>query len=233
MGCCRLYRYQILICPSMRVAFQNCVLNIWSIRGRLDAMVPRSVTFNAHTKVLSLVKLSFNDGLIECAMQLNWALFWRWDIFILRTSNRSFSYFGQYLQEDGSKVPLNNDKGVDIVGNLLQSSRLSVNRKFYGDIANIGHALIAYCHDPDNLFLQSCGIMGDPATCMRDPLFYRWHAYLTRIVQLHKSQLPNYTKDEVTRNSLTLQKNFTIKMEITNIFVSNYAIIRSARFRRR
>lgn len=92
---------------------------------------------------------------------------------------------------------MNNDKGIDILGNLLQSSILSPNRKFYGDIANIGHAFIAYCHDPQNLALQSYGVMGEPATCMRDMLFYRWYAFITRIINLHKMQLPSYTENEV------------------------------------
>lgn len=74
---------------------------------------------------------------------------------------------------------------------------LSVNRKFYGDIAHMGHALIAYCHDPENQSYQSYGVMGEPATCMTDLLFYRWYARVLQIVKLHKRQLPPYTKEEV------------------------------------
>lgn len=94
-------------------------------------------------------------------------------------------------------MQLNNDQGVDILGNILRSSVLSVNRNYYGDIGNMGHALIAYCHDPQNLNQQAYGVMGEPATCMRDPVFYRWYAFLVRIVQLHKMQLPSYTDTEV------------------------------------
>lgn len=64
-------------------------------------------------------------------------------------------------------ISLNNEKGVDILGKILQSSVLSPNRKFYGDICNTGHAFIAYCHDPDNLNQQSYGVMGEPSTCAR------------------------------------------------------------------
>lgn len=101
------------------------------------------------------------------------------------------------MQGDSQNISLNNDKGIDVVGNLLQSSILSPNRQFYGDICNIGHAFIAYCHDPENLNQQAYGVMGEPSTCMRDALFYRWYAFLVRIAQLHKMQLPNYTKNEV------------------------------------
>lgn len=92
---------------------------------------------------------------------------------------------------------MNNKKGIDMLGNLLQSSVLSPNRKFYGDICHTGHALIGYCHDPCNLALQPYGVMGEPATCARDVLFYRWYAFIVRICQLHKAQLPSYTPAEV------------------------------------
>lgn len=98
---------------------------------------------------------------------------------------------------NGNKIPLNNEKGIDVLGNLLQSSTLSPNRKFYGDIAHMGHAFIAYCHDPQNQSYQPYGVMGEPATCMTDMLFYRLYAYILRIVQLHKMQLEPYIKDEV------------------------------------
>lgn len=93
---------------------------------------------------------------------------------------------------------MNNPFGIDILGNILQSSVLSPNRKYYGDISNMGHALIAYCHDPENENRTSYSVMGEPATCLRDPVFYRWYANVLRIIQLHKMQLPAYTKDEVS-----------------------------------
>lgn len=40
--------------------------------------------------------------------------------------------------------------------------------------------------------------MGDPATAMRDPIFYRWHAYIDYIFQQHKETLPPYTEQVVS-----------------------------------
>lgn len=34
--------------------------------------------------------------------------------------------------------------------------------------------------------------MGDSATAMRDPIFYRWHATIDDMFQEHKSTLPPY-----------------------------------------
>lgn len=82
---------------------------------------------------------------------------------------------------------------------MIESSMLSPNRTFYGDLNNIGHAFISYCHDPNYTFLETYGVMGEPSTAMRDPVFYRWHAYLASIFQLHKNQLQPYTTQEVSK----------------------------------
>lgn len=39
--------------------------------------------------------------------------------------------------------------------------------------------------------------MGDPATAMRDPIFYRWHATVDDIFQEHKKLLNRYTVEQV------------------------------------
>jgi hypothetical protein len=39
--------------------------------------------------------------------------------------------------------------------------------------------------------------MNDSGTAMRDPLFYRWHAYINNIFEAYKNLLTPYTRDEV------------------------------------
>lgn len=39
--------------------------------------------------------------------------------------------------------------------------------------------------------------MGDSATAMRDPVFYRWHAYIDDIFQEFKSTIPSYPVQNV------------------------------------
>lgn len=43
--------------------------------------------------------------------------------------------------------------------------------------------------------------MGDPATAMRDPVFYRWHAFVDDIFQEHKNLLPRYNTQQVGTSS--------------------------------
>lgn len=86
-----------------------------------------------------------------------------------------------------------------MLGNMVESSILSPNRGFYGDLHNMGHVFLSYIHDPDHRHLESFGVIGDSATAMRDPIFYRWHAYIDYIFQEHKSTLPRYTEAQVPK----------------------------------
>lgn len=97
----------------------------------------------------------------------------------------------------GEKVPLTEEKGIDMLGHLLESTALSLNRKLYGDYHNMGHMAIAYCHDPDERFLESYGIMGENTTAMRDPVFYRWHENINDIFMEYKNTLPPYSEDQL------------------------------------
>lgn len=40
--------------------------------------------------------------------------------------------------------------------------------------------------------------MGEPATAMRDPIFYRFHAFCDDIFQEHKNTLPEYSVQQVS-----------------------------------
>lgn len=87
--------------------------------------------------------------------------------------------------------------GIDTLGNMMESSILSPNRQLYGDLHNMGHVFISYSHDPDHRHLESFGVMGDSATAMRDPVFYRWHAFVDDIFQEHKESLTAYSLAEL------------------------------------
>ncbi|XP_072934083.1 phenoloxidase subunit 1 [Epargyreus clarus] len=96
---------------------------------------------------------------------------------------------------NGKKMPLDEQTGIDVLGNLMESSIISRNRPYYGDLHNMGHVFISYCHDPDHSNLELFGVMGDSATAMRDPIFYRWHAHVDDMFQEYKSRLPPYGND--------------------------------------
>jgi hypothetical protein len=45
---------------------------------------------------------------------------------------------------------------------------------------------------------ETFGVIGDPATAMRDPMFYRLHSFVDDIFQEHKATLPRYDVNKVS-----------------------------------
>lgn len=76
--------------------------------------------------------------------------------------------------------------GIDLLGNILEGSGLSVNTQLYGNLNSMGHILSSFEHDSFYGHLKEFGVMSDVTTAMRDPVFYRWHAFLDNICNKHK-----------------------------------------------
>nr|CAH7714652.1 unnamed protein product [Callosobruchus chinensis] len=124
-----------------------------------------------------------------------------------RWRDRIFSAIGagEVRGRDGKMISLLDANGIDILGNMIESSILSPNRDFYGDLHNMGHVFISYIHDPDHRHLESFSVMGDSATAMRDPIFYRWHAYIDSMFQQLKGMLPRYDEKELNYPGVTVE----------------------------
>ncbi|KAG8238622.1 hypothetical protein J437_LFUL018540 [Ladona fulva] len=104
---------------------------------------------------------------------------------------------GSVIDAQGRAIPLDEVRGIDILGNIIEASIISINPNLYGDIHNGYHDVISFAHDPDNKHMEGFGVLGDPSTAMRDPAFYRLHAYIDQIFQMHKSSLPWYTSAQL------------------------------------
>lgn len=48
---------------------------------------------------------------------------------------------------------------------------------------------MGYMHDPDGRYLEGYSPIGDPAVDLRDPVFFRLHAYVDDLFQEHKQRL--------------------------------------------
>lgn len=102
-------------------------------------------------------------------------------------------------------MPLDETRGIDVLGNILERSAISINRNLYGDVHNMGHVLLAFIHDPRGTYLESSGVMGGVATAMRDPIFYRWHKFIDNIFLRNKARLAPYTMAELSNSNVTLE----------------------------
>jgi tyrosinase len=105
---------------------------------------------------------------------------------------------GFVVDQSGNRIALDNERGIDYLGNMMESSILSPNQQLYGDFHNMLHVFIALAHDPDNRHLETFGVIGDAGTAMRDPAFYRIHSFVDDIFQEHKQRLPPYTLQQLT-----------------------------------
>ncbi|CAG9854814.1 unnamed protein product [Phyllotreta striolata] len=110
------------------------------------------------------------------------------------------------VRGENGTIELTEFEGIDVLGNMIESTLLSPNRSFYGDLHNMGHTMASYVHDPDHRHLESFGVMGDTSTSMRDPFFYRWHAYIDDIFQTFKSGLPRYNEQQLNFNGVTVEQ---------------------------
>lgn len=64
--------------------------------------------------------------------------------------------------------------------------------------------MLSLLHDPDHRHRAPIGVMGNNATTMRDPLFYRWHDYINYLFQLYKHKLLPYTKDQLGYDGINI-----------------------------
>lgn len=74
--------------------------------------------------------------------------------------NRFFFSLNLPFQPNGERNELDEFNGIDMLGNMMESSTQSINRDYYGDIHNLGHTFISYAHDPEHRHLESFGVMG-------------------------------------------------------------------------
>lgn len=141
-----------------------------------------------------LYDVNRDDGLVEIAELERW-----------RDRIHQAIDQGYVLEQATSRhIPLDEANGIDVLGNVLEASRLSPNRQFYGQLHNFGHSLIAYAHDPDNRHLEDYGVMADVSTAMRDPVFYRWHSFIDSFCVKFKSTLQPYRAAELCYDGITV-----------------------------
>ena len=110
------------------------------------------------------------------------------------------------FQKQGRRIPLDEEKGIDILGDLLENSILTPNLEYYGNLHGHGHNIIGYIHDPDARFLEDYGVIGDFTTAMRDPAFYRWHKFCDDVFERHKQRLNAYTAQQLSYPGITVTK---------------------------
>ncbi|KAI9579469.1 phenoloxidase 2 [Glossina fuscipes] len=158
-------------------------------------------TYPARSAFSKLHDIDREDAKLEIADLERWA-------------NRIIQAIDQGFVTDtkGNNIPLDPKKGIDILGDIIESTQLSINPQFYGSLHNEGHNAISCCHDPDSRFLEDFGVMGDVTTAMRDPIFYRWHGYIDSIFNRHKELLSPYEDADLAYQGIHVSK-FEVRIQ--------------------
>ncbi|XP_047489433.1 phenoloxidase 1-like [Penaeus chinensis] len=134
------------------------------------------------------------------------------DLEIWRSRILDAIHQGFMIDSQGERVILSDDvtsgkRGIDILGDVLESdSNISVNSRYYGDLHNMGHVLLAFSHDPDFAHKEEMAVMGDTATAMRDPVFYRWHKFVDDTFQEYKLMQKPYTEEQLNLSGVKIER---------------------------
>lgn len=104
---------------------------------------------------------------------------------------------GYIIDSEGSKINLDTKNGIDILGNIIESSTCSPNVQYYGALHNTAHKMLGRQADPKSKYALPPGVMEHFETATRDPSFFRLHKYMNNIFKEYKNTIEPYTKDDL------------------------------------
>nr|CCF55384.1 hemocyanin alpha subunit 1 [Caridina multidentata] len=119
------------------------------------------------------------------------------DMIIMESRIRDAIAHGYIEADDGSHIDIMNDRGIDKLGDIIESSLYSPNRQYYGALHNLAHIMLGRQGDPHGKYDMPPGVMEHFETATRDPSFFRLHKYMDNIFKEHKDSLPPYTREEL------------------------------------
>jgi len=126
------------------------------------------------------------------------------DLMIWEDRIRDAIAHGYVTGKDGSIINILNNEGINILGDIIESSEYSVNPYYYGALHNTAHIVLGRQGDPHGKFKQPPGVMEHFETATRDPAFFRLHKYMDNIFREFKDRLPAYTYDELNFEGVDL-----------------------------
>ena len=120
------------------------------------------------------------------------------DMIIHESRIRDAIAHGYITAADGSHIDIMNNKGIDLLGDTIESSLYSPNARYYGALHNEAHIILGRQSDPKGKFDLPPSVMEHFETATRDPAFFRLHKYMDGIFKEHKDSLPSYTAEEIS-----------------------------------
>ncbi|KAG7158031.1 Hemocyanin B chain-like 2, partial [Homarus americanus] len=128
------------------------------------------------------------------------------DMIIIESRIRDAIAHGYVTDRDGHHINIRNDHGIDVLGDIIESSVYSPNAQYYGALHNTAHIMLGRQGDPHGKFNMPPGVMEHFETATRDPSFFRLHKYMDNIFKEHKDSLPPYTKSDIEFPGVAVDK---------------------------
>ncbi|XP_045583381.2 hemocyanin B chain-like [Procambarus clarkii] len=119
------------------------------------------------------------------------------DMVILESRIRDAIALGYITDKSGNHIDIRNEHGIDLLGDIIESSVYSPNAQYYGALHNTAHIMLGRQGDPHGKFDMPPGVMEHFETATRDPSFFRLHKYMDNLFKEHKDSLPPYTKSDI------------------------------------
>nr|AZM68737.1 HcL2 [Palaemon carinicauda] len=120
------------------------------------------------------------------------------DMVIYESRIRDAIAHGYIIKEDGTHIDIMNERGVDILGDIIESSLYSPNVQYYGALHNTAHIMLGRQTESSwKIRHASSVVMEHFETATRDPGFFRLHKYMDNIFREHKDSLPSYSFEDL------------------------------------
>ncbi|KAF2352639.1 Hemocyanin C-terminal, partial [Trinorchestia longiramus] len=124
---------------------------------------------------------------------------------------------GYIVDRKGNQIALDEEHGIDILGDIIESSTYSPNVQYYGALHNTAHKMLGRQADPHDKFNLPPGVMEHFETATRDPSFFRLHKYMNNIFKDYKNTLPPYTAEELGYANAQIT-DITVEGELATFF---------------
>lgn len=142
------------------------------------------------------------------------------DMLITESRIRDAIAHGYIDSHDGTPINIRDEHGIDVLGDIIESSLYSPNPEYYGALHNTAHIMLGRQADPQGKFNMPPGVMEHFETATRDPSFFRLHKYMNNIFKEHKDSLPPYTKDDLLFEGIAVE-SVTVEGKLETFF-ENY-----------
>ncbi|XP_042858306.1 hemocyanin C chain-like [Penaeus japonicus] len=139
------------------------------------------------------------------------------DMTIIESRIRDAIAHGYIVDSHGKHIDINNERGIDILGDIIESSLYSPNVQYYGALHNTAHIVLGRQADPHGKYDLPPGVLEHFETATRDPSFFRLHKYMDNIFKEHKDTLTPYTKADLEFAGVSID-NVAVEGELETYF---------------